>query len=69
MCVLYFLEHHEQMSNQCWNNSEQSCILYKAGETVKGIAKAIRGKSASENLFEEELVKFYARVGIQMEVV
>ncbi|XP_068653631.1 uncharacterized protein [Aristolochia californica] len=42
---------------------------HRAGDTLKLSSKSIRGKSASEKLTEEGLVKFSARVAIQIEVV
>ncbi|GER40378.1 zinc finger protein, partial [Striga asiatica] len=42
---------------------------YKLGESTKLVTKGIRGKTASEKLTEEGLVKFSARVAIQMDVV
>ncbi|GAB2275600.1 hypothetical protein Dimus_010360 [Dionaea muscipula] len=42
---------------------------YKAGETSKLVMKGARGKSASEKLTEEGLVKLSARVAIQVDVV
>ncbi|KAJ9183451.1 hypothetical protein P3X46_007302 [Hevea brasiliensis] len=42
---------------------------YKGGESTKLVTKGVRGKSASEKLTEEGLVKFSARVSIQLEVV
>ncbi|KAH7840144.1 hypothetical protein Vadar_013191 [Vaccinium darrowii] len=42
---------------------------YKAGDSTKLVTKGIRGKSASEKLSEEGLVKFSARVAIQVDVV
>ncbi|KAL1300935.1 hypothetical protein HN51_045559 [Arachis hypogaea] len=42
---------------------------HKSGESTKLITKGLRGKSASEKLTEEGLVKFSARVSIQVEVV
>ncbi|KAF5743274.1 Zinc finger FYVE domain-containing protein 26 isoform 3 [Tripterygium wilfordii] len=42
---------------------------YKGGDSTKLVTKGIRGKSASEKLTEEGLVKFSARVSIQVEVV
>ncbi|XP_059645057.1 uncharacterized protein LOC132286709 isoform X2 [Cornus florida] len=42
---------------------------YKAGDSMKLITKGTRGKSASEKLTEEGLVKFSARVAIQVDVV
>ncbi|XP_051127624.1 uncharacterized protein LOC127249073 isoform X2 [Andrographis paniculata] len=41
----------------------------KGGDTTKLVTKGVRGKSASEKLTEEGLVKFSARVAIQMDVV
>ncbi|OUZ99912.1 hypothetical protein BVC80_9069g19 [Macleaya cordata] len=42
---------------------------HRAGESTKVVSKGIRGKSASEKLTEEGLVKFSARVAIQVEVI
>ncbi|XP_022729138.1 uncharacterized protein LOC111284627 isoform X2 [Durio zibethinus] len=42
---------------------------YKGGESTKLVTKGVRGKTASEKLTEEGLVKFSARVSIQVEVV
>ncbi|CAL0305695.1 unnamed protein product [Lupinus luteus] len=42
---------------------------HKGGESTKVVTKGLRGKSASEKLSEEGLVKFSARVSIQVEVV
>ncbi|XP_030548723.1 uncharacterized protein LOC115753985 isoform X2 [Rhodamnia argentea] len=42
---------------------------YKGGDSTKVVTKGLRGKSASEKLTEEGLVKFSARVAIQMDVV
>ncbi|CAI9094379.1 OLC1v1030104C1 [Oldenlandia corymbosa var. corymbosa] len=42
---------------------------YKATDSTKVVTKGIRGKSASEKLSEEGLVKFSARVSIQVDVV
>ncbi|KAG5562644.1 hypothetical protein RHGRI_005388 [Rhododendron griersonianum] len=42
---------------------------YKTGDSTKLVTKGIRGKSASEKLSEEGLVKFSARVAIQVDVV
>ncbi|KAL0330308.1 UNVERIFIED_CONTAM: hypothetical protein Sradi_5017500 [Sesamum radiatum] len=42
---------------------------YKVGDSTKLVTKGIRGKTASEKLTEEGLVKFSARVAIQMDVV
>ncbi|XP_010249786.1 PREDICTED: uncharacterized protein LOC104592245 [Nelumbo nucifera] len=42
---------------------------HKAGESTKLIPKGVRGKSASEKLTEEGLVKLSARVKIQVDVV
>ncbi|GMI81443.1 hypothetical protein like AT2G25730 [Hibiscus trionum] len=42
---------------------------YKGGESTKLVMKGVRGKSASEKLTEEGLVKFSARVSMQVEVV
>ncbi|XP_065850998.1 uncharacterized protein [Euphorbia lathyris] len=42
---------------------------YKGGESTKVVTKGVRGKSALGKLTEEGLVKFSARVSIQLEVV
>lgn len=42
---------------------------YKVVDSTKVVTKGIRGRSASEKLSEEGLVKFSARVAIQVEVV
>ncbi|CAK9164522.1 unnamed protein product [Ilex paraguariensis] len=42
---------------------------YKVGDSTKFVSKGIRGKSASEKLTEEGLVKLSARVAIQVDVV
>ena len=39
---------------------------HKGGDTTKLVTKGLRGKSASEKLTEEGLVKFSARVSIQV---
>ncbi|KAL8521988.1 hypothetical protein ACS0TY_012224 [Phlomoides rotata] len=41
----------------------------KVGDSAKLVTKGIRGKTASEKLTEEGLVKFSARVAIQIDVV
>ncbi|CAH9122191.1 unnamed protein product [Cuscuta epithymum] len=41
----------------------------KPGDSTKLVSKGIRGKSASEKLTEEGLLKFVARVSIQIDVV
>ncbi|KZV53912.1 hypothetical protein F511_23677 [Dorcoceras hygrometricum] len=42
---------------------------YRVGDSTKLVTKGIRGKTASEKLTEEGLVKFSARIAIQMDVV
>lgn len=42
---------------------------YKVGDSAKVVTKGVRGKSASEKLSEEGLVKFSARIAIQVDVV
>ncbi|KAJ4959547.1 hypothetical protein NE237_026658 [Protea cynaroides] len=42
---------------------------HRAGESTKLISKGVRGKSASEKLTEEGLVKLSARVAMQVDVV
>ncbi|KAD3641724.1 hypothetical protein E3N88_30948 [Mikania micrantha] len=42
---------------------------YKSGGSTKVVTKGIRGKSASQKLTEEGLVKFSARVAMQVDVI
>ncbi|KAK9149468.1 hypothetical protein Scep_008225 [Stephania cephalantha] len=42
---------------------------HRAGETTKSVSRGSRGKSASEKLTEEGLVKLSARVAIQVDVL
>eukprot|EP00268_Persea_americana_P011356 TRINITY_DN1480_c0_g2_i5.p1 TRINITY_DN1480_c0_g2~~TRINITY_DN1480_c0_g2_i5.p1 ORF type:complete len:2512 (+),score=535.90 TRINITY_DN1480_c0_g2_i5:141-7676(+) len=42
---------------------------HRVGESTKLVPKAVRGRSASEKLTEEGLIKFSARVAIQVNVV
>ncbi|CAJ2643410.1 unnamed protein product [Trifolium pratense] len=42
---------------------------HKGGESTKLVTKGLRGKSASEKLSEEGLVKFSTRVSIQVEII
>ncbi|KAL2346823.1 hypothetical protein Fmac_000823 [Flemingia macrophylla] len=44
-------------------------VRHKGAESTKLVTKGLRGKRASEKLTEEGLVKFSARVSIQVEVV
>lgn len=39
---------------------------YKGGDSTKLVTKGVRGKGASEKLSEEGLIKFSARVTIQV---
>lgn len=39
---------------------------HKGGESTKLVTKSLRGKSASEKLTEEGLVKFSTRISIQV---
>lgn len=39
---------------------------HRAGEAMKLVQKAVRSKSASEKLTEDELVRLSARVAIQV---
>eukprot|EP01018_Ginkgo_biloba_P037319 Gb_14991 [translate_table: standard] len=74
-CIQLFLNsgHQEQalkhLEHAKMHFDEGLSARHRAGEAVKNIAKAVRGKSASEKLTEEELVKFSARIGIQINVV
>lgn len=39
---------------------------YKGSDSTKVVTKGVRGKSASEKLTEEGLIKFSARVSMQV---
>ncbi|XP_057838551.1 uncharacterized protein LOC131048568 isoform X2 [Cryptomeria japonica] len=70
-CIQLFLNSPHQ--EQALKHLEHAKMHFEDGLTarhkLKSIPKPGRGKSASEKLTEEELVKFSARVAIQMDVV
>lgn len=44
-------------------------VRQQAGDGIKGATKAARGKLPSQKLTEEELIKFTARVAVQVRTV
>ncbi|KAL3361372.1 hypothetical protein AABB24_014332 [Solanum stoloniferum] len=74
-CIQLFMNSSSQeeairhLENAKMHFEEGLSARHKAGESTKLITKGIRGKSASEKLTEEGLVKFSARVAIQIDVV
>ncbi|VVA15000.1 Hypothetical predicted protein [Prunus dulcis] len=59
----------KHLENAKMHFDEALSARYKGGDSTKLVTKGVRGKSASEKLTEEGLVKFSARVAIQVEVV
>ncbi|XP_062022257.1 uncharacterized protein LOC133738693 isoform X1 [Rosa rugosa] len=59
----------KHLENSKMHFDEALSARYKGGDSTKLVTKGVRGKSASEKLTEEGLVKFSARVSIQVEVV
>ncbi|KAK4364946.1 hypothetical protein RND71_016304 [Anisodus tanguticus] len=74
-CIQLFMNSSSQeeairhLENAKMHFQEGLSARHKAGESTKLIIKGSRGKSASEKLTEEGLVKFSARVAIQIDVV
>ncbi|KAM7490346.1 hypothetical protein LguiA_033267 [Lonicera macranthoides] len=74
-CIQLFMNSSSQeeaikhLENAKMHFDEGLSARYKAGDSTKLVAKGSRGKSASEKLSEEGLVKFSARVAIQVDVV
>lgn len=74
-CIQLFMNSSSQeeavkhLENSKVHFEEGLSARHKAGDNTKVVQKAVRGKSASDKLTEEELVKFSARVAIQVEVV
>ncbi|XP_024541382.1 uncharacterized protein LOC9656299 [Selaginella moellendorffii] len=74
-CIQLFLNSATQ--DQALRNLERAKGHFEEGllarqqaiENVKSAAKASRGKSPSEKLTDEDLIKFSARLSVQMEVV
>ncbi|CAM8967442.1 unnamed protein product [Rhodiola kirilowii] len=58
----------KHMEHAKWHFEEGLSARHKAGEFTKVVTKGIRGKSASEKLTEDGLLKLCARVSIQVEV-
>ncbi|XP_050366910.1 uncharacterized protein LOC126785311 isoform X2 [Argentina anserina] len=59
----------KHLENSKMHFDEALSARSKGGDSTKLVTKGVRGKSASEKLTEEGLVKFSARVSIQVEVV
>ncbi|CAL5321406.1 unnamed protein product [Camellia sinensis] len=59
----------QHLENAKMHFDEGLSARYKAGDSTKLVPKGIRGKSPSEKLSEEGLVKFSARIAIQVDVV
>ncbi|KAL8063412.1 hypothetical protein ABFX02_01G025300 [Erythranthe guttata] len=74
-CIQLFMNSASQeeaikhLENAKMHFDEGLSARYKLGDSTKLVTKGIRGKTASEKLSEEGLVKFSARVAIQMNVV
>ncbi|PKA58911.1 hypothetical protein AXF42_Ash001004 [Apostasia shenzhenica] len=74
-CIQLFMNAYSQdeavkdLENAKFHFEEGLSARHKASETTKAVPKAVRGKSATDKLSEEELIKLSARVGIQVEVV
>ncbi|KAG6770661.1 hypothetical protein POTOM_026350 [Populus tomentosa] len=56
----------ESVATYAMHFDEGLSARYKGGDSTKVVTKGVRGKSASEKLTEEGLVKFSARVSIQI---
>ncbi|KAL6985376.1 hypothetical protein U1Q18_018752 [Sarracenia purpurea var. burkii] len=74
-CIQLFMNSSSQeeairhLENSKMHFEDGLSARYKPGDSTKLATKGIRGKSASKNLTEEGLVKFSARVAIQVDVV
>ncbi|KAJ7958696.1 Zinc finger FYVE domain protein [Quillaja saponaria] len=74
-CIQLFMNSNSQeeaikhLENAKMHFDEGLSERHKGGDSTKLVTKGIRGKSASGKLTEEGLVKFSARVSIQVEVV
>ncbi|KAL6533903.1 hypothetical protein OROHE_013736 [Orobanche hederae] len=74
-CIQLFMNSASQeeaikhLENAKMHFDEGLSARFKLGDSTKLVTKGIRGKTASEKLTEEGLVKFSARVSIQMDVV
>ncbi|KAJ4837974.1 hypothetical protein Tsubulata_031787 [Turnera subulata] len=74
-CIQLFMNSSSQeeavrhLENAKMHFDEGLSARYKGGDSTKLVTKGVRGKTASEKLTEEGLVKFSARVAIQVEVV
>ncbi|WJX41875.1 hypothetical protein P8452_29169 [Trifolium repens] len=74
-CIQLFMNSSSQeeairhLENAKMHFDEGLSARHKGGESTKLVTKGLRGKSASEKLSEEGLVKFSTRVSIQVEVV
>lgn len=74
-CIQLFMNSASQeeaikhLENSKMHFEEGLSARSKVGDSTKLVTKGIRGKTASEKLTEEGLVKFSARVAIQIDVV
>ncbi|KAK3212905.1 hypothetical protein Dsin_017611 [Dipteronia sinensis] len=74
-CIQLFMNSSSQeeaikhLENAKMHFDEGLSARYKGGDSTKLVTKGVRGKNASGKLSEEGLVKFSARVSIQVEVV
>ncbi|MFS8030630.1 hypothetical protein Hanom_Chr17g01536291 [Helianthus anomalus] len=59
----------KHLENAKMHFEEALAARYKIGGSTKVVTKGIRGKSASQKLTEEGLVKFSARVAMQVDVI
>lgn len=74
-CIQLFINSSSQdeavrhLENAKMHFDEGLSARHKAGESTKLVPKGVRGRSASEKLTEEGLVKLSARVAMQVDVV
>ncbi|EPS72500.1 hypothetical protein M569_02257, partial [Genlisea aurea] len=74
-CIQLFMNSASQdlalkhLENSKLHFDEGLSARYKGGDSEKLVSKSMRGKSASERLTEEGLVKFTSRVSIQIDIV
>ncbi|KAI3728271.1 hypothetical protein L6452_16904 [Arctium lappa] len=59
----------KHLENAKMHFDEALSARYKSGGSTKLVTKGVRGKSASQKLTEEGLVKFSARVAMQVDVI
>lgn len=69
MCIILSLILGSHLSMQVHFEEGLSARHRAASESTRVVSKSVRGKSASEKLSEEGLVKFSARVAIQVRII